>query len=75
MQVIPSVFKAYDIRGVVGSAIHESFAEHLGRAFGTQALACGERAVAVGRDGRISGPQLLDALIRGLESTGMDVIH
>ena len=75
MQVTPSVFKAYDIRGLVGSALHPSFAEHLGRAFGTQALASGDQAVAVGRDGRISGPQLLEALIFGLESTGVNVIH
>jgi phosphomannomutase len=74
MQVHASVFKAYDIRGVVGRTIDEDFAEHLGRAFGSEAVACGERAVAVGRDGRISGPGLAAALIRGLASTGLDVV-
>ncbi len=74
MQVIPSIFKAYDIRGIVGKGIDETFAEHLGRAFGTEALAAGERAVAVGRDGRLSGPGLLTALVRGLASTGLDVV-
>jgi phosphomannomutase len=74
MQVIVSVFKAYDIRGIVGKGIDEKFAEHLGRAFGTQALAAGERAVAVGRDGRLSGPGLVAALVRGLKSTGLDVV-
>ncbi len=74
MQVHASVFKAYDIRGVVGQTIDETFAEHLGRAFGSEALLAGERAVAVGRDGRVSGPGLAAALIRGLKSTGLDVV-
>ncbi len=74
MDVAASVFKAYDIRGVVGQTIDEQFAQHLGRAFGTEALAAGERAVAVGRDGRVSGPALAAALIRGLASTGIDVV-
>ncbi|MEO6362430.1 MAG: phosphomannomutase/phosphoglucomutase, partial [Caldimonas sp.] len=74
MHVPASVFKAYDIRGIVGAGIDERFAEHLGRAFGSAALAEGERAVAVGRDGRLSGPSLAAALIRGLVSTGLDVV-
>jgi phosphomannomutase len=74
MQVAASIFKAYDIRGVVGQSIDETFAEHLGRAFGSEAVAAGERAVAVGRDGRLSGPGLAAALMRGLASTGLDVV-
>jgi len=74
MQVQASAFKAYDIRGVVGQAIDETFAEHLGKAFGSEARAAGEKAVAVGRDGRVSGPGLASALIRGLRSTGVDVV-
>jgi phosphomannomutase len=74
MKVTPSVFKAYDIRGIVGQGIDQRFALHLGRAFGSQARAEGERAVAVGRDGRLSGPGLVKALIRGLKSTGLDVV-
>jgi len=74
MQVSASQFKAYDIRGIVGQGIDESFAEHLGRAFGTAVLAAGDTAVAVGRDGRLSGPALAQALIRGLASTGLDVV-
>ena len=74
MNVTASNFKAYDIRGVVGKTIDETFAEHLGRAFGSQAVAAGERAVAVGRDGRLSGPGLVAALARGLQSTGLHVI-
>ncbi|MEX8517946.1 MAG: phosphomannomutase/phosphoglucomutase [Leptothrix sp. (in: b-proteobacteria)] len=74
MQVHASAFKAYDIRGIVGQTIDETFAEHLGRAFGTEALAAGEKAVVVGRDGRVSGPALIGALMRGLASTGVDVV-
>ena len=74
MQVDPSIFKAYDIRGIVGKTVDETFAEHLGRAFGSEAVGAGERAVAVGRDGRLSGPGLVAALIRGLASTGLDVV-
>src|SRR4029078_12045312 len=73
MQVAASSFKAYDIRGVVGKTIYAAFAEHLGRAFGSAAVEAGERAVAVGRDGRVSGPELSAAVIRGLVSTGLDV--
>jgi phosphomannomutase len=74
MQVHPSIFKAYDIRGIVGQTIDATFAEHLGRAFGSEAVAAGEKAVAVGRDGRLSGPKLAAALIKGLRSTGLDVV-
>lgn len=74
MQVTASNFKAYDIRGIVGKTIDEAFAEHLGRAFGSAAIEAGEKAVAVGRDGRLSGPALVTALVRGLASTGLDVV-
>ena len=74
MQVSASIFKAYDIRGIVPSTLTESVAEALGRAFGTAARQAGETRVAVGRDGRLSGPALSAALIRGLVATGIEVI-
>jgi phosphomannomutase len=74
MQVTASIFKAYDIRGIVPSTINESMAEALGKAFGSTALAEGEKMVAVGRDGRLSGPTLTAALIRGLVAAGIEVI-
>jgi len=74
MQVTPSIFKAYDIRGVTPTALNEDVAEALGLAFGTQAMKLGEKTVAVGRDGRLSGPALSAALIRGLVAAGVDVI-
>ena len=64
MQVTPSTFKAYDIRGTTPTTLNEAVAEAVGLAFGTQALALGERTVAVGRDGRLSGPALSAALMR-----------
>ena len=74
MQVNPSIFKAYDIRGVVPSTLTEEVAYHLGHAFGTHAATHGETVVAVGRDGRLSGPALSQALIRGLVDVGVQVI-
>jgi phosphomannomutase len=74
MSFSASIFKAYDIRGVVPSTLNAEVAESLGKAYGTVAMAQGERTVAVGRDGRLSGPELSAALIRGLVAAGMDVI-
>ncbi|MFM2274696.1 MAG: hypothetical protein RL211_568 [Pseudomonadota bacterium] len=74
MQVASSIFKAYDIRGVVPSTLTEQVAEAIGKAFGTIARLEGETSVAVGRDGRLSGPDLSAALIRGLVAAGLDVI-
>ncbi|MGI9133644.1 MAG: phosphomannomutase/phosphoglucomutase [Rhodoferax sp.] len=74
MKVHPSICKAYDIRGVVPATVTEEIAEGIGRAFGTQALAQGQTSVAVGRDGRLSGPMLSAALVRGLVAAGIEVI-
>ncbi len=74
MQVSASIFKAYDIRGIVPSTLNDAVAEGLGQAFGTAARQAGETRVAVGRDGRLSGPALSAALIRGLVAAGMEVI-
>ena len=74
MQLSASIFKAYDIRGVVPATLDAEVAEALGRAFGSAARAAGETTVAVGRDGRLSGPALAQALIQGLVATGIEVI-
>ncbi|MGJ7554734.1 phosphomannomutase/phosphoglucomutase [Variovorax sp. RB3P1] len=74
MQLSASIFKAYDIRGVVPVTLDTEVAEALGRAFGSAARAAGEKSVAVGRDGRLSGPALAEALIQGLVATGVEVI-
>jgi phosphomannomutase len=74
MKVTASIYKAYDIRGVVPTTVTEEIAEGIGKAFGTLALAQGESKVAVGRDGRLSGPVLSSALVRGLMAVGIEVI-
>jgi phosphomannomutase len=74
MKTEASIFKAYDIRGVVPTTVTEAVAEGIGKAFGSIARAQGERSVAVGRDGRLSGPALSAALIRGLVAVGIEVI-
>ena len=74
MQIAASIFKAYDIRGIVPSTLNEDVARSVGRAFGQAALAEGERVVAVGRDGRLSGPALSQALMAGLVEAGVDVL-
>jgi phosphomannomutase/phosphoglucomutase len=70
----PSIFKAYDIRGVIGSTLDASVARDIGRAFGSAVRAKNESVVVIGRDGRLSGPELAAALAEGLQSTGVDVI-
>jgi len=74
MNLSPSIFKAYDIRGIVPSTVNAEMALALGRAFGTVAMAQGQRSVAVGRDGRLSGPMLAQALMQGLQEAGVQVI-
>lgn len=70
----PAIFKAYDIRGTVPHTINTDVAWRLGMAFGIRVRAAGEDAVAIGRDGRLSSPELAAALARGLASAGVDVI-
>jgi phosphomannomutase len=74
VQPTPAIFKAYDIRGIVPSTLNEEVALGLGRAFGTAARAEGQTMVAVGRDGRLSGPAMSAALIKGLVEAGIEVI-
>jgi phosphomannomutase len=71
MQVDPSIFKAYDIRGVYPDPLNEEVAYAVGRAFVTL-LACEE--VVVGRDMRLSSPAIKEHLIRGLTEQGADVV-
>ncbi|EPJ44399.1 MAG: phosphomannomutase AlgC [Osedax symbiont Rs1] len=68
-----NIFRAYDIRGVVGSALTDATVYHLGRAFATQAKAEGVTQVCVAADGRISSPHLKNLLIEGLLDGGADV--
>ncbi len=74
MHIVASIFKAYDIRGRVPNELNPAVAHALGLAFGAAAQQQGERTVAVGRDGRLSGPALSAALISGLVDAGLEVI-
>ena len=67
------IFRAYDIRGVVGRTLTPETAYWVGRAVGSESLAKGEPNVAVGRDGRLSGPELVEQLIQGLVDCGCNV--
>lgn len=68
------IFRAYDIRGVVGESLTPDIVYEIGRAIGSEAFDRGEQTVIVARDGRLSGPSLSDKLIKGLLATGRDVI-
>jgi phosphomannomutase/phosphoglucomutase len=70
----PSVFKAYDIRGVVDRTLTIPAVRAIGAALGSEALAKGVREFSVGRDGRLSGPALRDALTDGIRSAGVGVV-
>ena len=68
------VFRAYDIRGIVGEDLTDELLMQIGQAFGSEAKLAGENTVIVGRDGRHSGVPFKQALIKGLTSAGVDVI-
>lgn len=72
-QLPADIFRAYDIRGVVGDTLTAEYAYWIGRAVGSQSLAQGEPRVIVGRDGRLSGPELLQQLVQGLLDCGCEV--
>lgn len=74
LKLSPSIFKAYDIRGIVGTTLDASIAHQIGQAFGSAVRAKGEQTVVIGRDGRLSGPELAAALAAGLQAAGVDVI-
>ena len=68
------IFKAYDIRGIVGKTLTADLAQAIGQAIGSEALARGVQTVCIGRDGRLSGPTLAAELATGLRAAGVDVI-
>lgn len=75
MLSIPNeIFKAYDIRGIVGKTLTADIVEVIGHAIGSEAVARGQTAIVIGRDGRLSGPELIAALALGIRKSGIDVI-
>jgi phosphomannomutase/phosphoglucomutase len=70
----PEIFKAYDIRGVVGATLTPPIVHAIGQALGSLAQERGRRRLVIGRDGRLSGPELAAALAEGIRASGADVV-
>ena len=75
MKVDASIFKAYDIRGVVDQTLTEDAVHSVGRVLGSMALDKGIRLFCVGRDGRLTSERLQNALVEGIASTGVNVLN
>ncbi|MFT7228451.1 MAG: phosphomannomutase/phosphoglucomutase [Methylophilaceae bacterium] len=69
------IFKAYDIRGIVGKTLTPNIVESIGHALGSEALARAQKTICIGYDGRLSGPELAAAISRGIRKAGIDVIN
>src|SRR6185436_14454446 len=74
MSVPAEIFRAYDIRGVVGRTLTPAIVREIGRALGSFARERNAATFAIGRDGRLSGPELAGALAEGLNAAGADVV-
>jgi phosphomannomutase/phosphoglucomutase len=72
--IAPEIFKAYDIRGIVGKSLTVEAVRTIGQALGSEARERGLKTIAIGRDGRLSGPELAAALADGITSAGVDVV-
>lgn len=70
----PEIFKAYDIRGIVDRSLTSDSVRAIGHALGSEAVARGQKSIAIGRDGRLSGPELAGALADGIRAAGVNVI-
>ena len=70
-----SIFRAYDIKGTVGSSLNADIAELIGLALGSELQERGQRSIIVAQDGRISSPELTQALQQGLIGSGCNVIN
>ena len=73
-QLPAEIFKAYDIRGIVNKSLTAEVVRQVGHALGSLAVEQGQTAIAVGRDGRLSGPELAGALMDGICAAGVDAI-
>ncbi|MCM5268905.1 phosphomannomutase/phosphoglucomutase, partial [Escherichia coli] len=69
------IFKAYDIRGIVGKTLTDDAAYFIGRAIAAKAAEKGIARIAIGRDGRLSGPELMEHIQRGLTDSGIGVLN
>lgn len=69
------IFKAYDIRGIVGKTLTDDAAYLIGRAIAAKAAEKGMTRIALGRDGRLSGPELMEHIQRGFTDSGIGVLN
>jgi phosphomannomutase / phosphoglucomutase len=74
MNLPNDIFKAYDIRGIVGKTLTAPIVQAVGQALGTLAQERGRDTLVVGRDGRLSGPELAGALATGIRASGANVV-
>src|SRR5476651_2700816 len=74
MTIAPEIFKAYDIRGIVGKTLTPAAVEAIGRGLGSLAREKNCATIVIGRDGRLSGPELSQALAAGIRKSGTNVI-
>ncbi len=74
-QFHPTVLREYDIRGIIGETLGEADAYAIGRGFATLLGQAGGRTVAVGYDGRLSSPMLEEALVRGINDSGLNAVR
>jgi phosphomannomutase/phosphoglucomutase len=70
-----SIFKAYDIRGIVGKTLTPAIVEAIGHALGSEARHRAQTEICIGYDGRLSGPALADALSEGIRKAGVNVVN
>ncbi|MFK8013060.1 MAG: phosphomannomutase/phosphoglucomutase [Marinicellaceae bacterium] len=75
IEIDKSIFRAYDIRGIVDTQLTVASVTLIGQAIGTENIKRGKNSIVVARDGRLSGEKLLSALIDGLIASGCDVIN
>src|SRR5690554_1008168 len=75
IEISPNIFRAYDIRGIVGETLSAAIVEKIGAAIGSEAISRGLASLCIGYDGRHSSPELADALARGVMASGCNVIH
>ena len=74
MNTPKEIFKAYDIRGIVGKSLTANIVEAIGHAIGSEAMARKQQEICIGRDGRLSGEELAAALARGIRKAGIGVV-
>lgn len=72
--IAPEIFKAYDVRGIIGQTLTLETVRAIGGVIGSEALDRGQTGIVIGRDSRLPGPELSSALMQGLIGSGIDIV-